>query len=297
MRLKSFNILVIFMVFMFSAAFVGSGSEMDAAVRQLWLDGFLKVARAEQLVENGRSADAIDIYKAAVAVFSNIREKYPDWNASMVAFRISSCRRRIHELEVNTTMDFSNLTPEELRKRLQIEISRNAALLADLRATRQKVKTDESSAAAEREIANLNHLVSELEAKLRIEQLKVSRIKTDEQLDKLHKEITDLAIARQDDEKKIMNLTQNLEAANKQIEDLTKQLAEADKCLQEKTPEKAIVAENEQLKILVIDLRKNLAIMQEKADVKMNSHAEVEKLERMAIDLENKDDAATAARY
>lgn len=295
MRLKSFNILVIFMVFMVSAVFPGNGAEMDAAVRQLWLDGFLKISKAEQLAEQGRTTAALAAYRDAIDVFVNVHEKYPNWNAMMVAYRISSCRLRIRELETAASPDLSNLTAEDLRGRLQTEISRNAALAAELEETRQGKKTEDGS--AERQLAALRQQISELETKLKIEQLKVSRMKTDEQLDKLRQEITDLAIARQDDEKKIKTLTQNLEAADKQIADLKKQLAEADKWSQENTPEKAIVTENEQLKILVANLRKNLAIMQEKANAKMNNHAEIEKLEKMAIDLENKDDAATAARY
>ena len=299
MRIKFFNILTIFLFFVFFTVFAANGVEADAAARQLWLDAFLKLSRAEQLANQGKISNAIAAYNDTLKIFMDVHEKYPDWNTSMVAFRISSCRLRLRELETAASPDLFNLSADELRSRLQAEINRNATLAAELEDARQGKKTTETTDSnhAERQIVALRRQVSELETKLKIEQIKVSRMKTDEQIDVLRQEIADLAIAKEDNEKKIKTLTQNLEAADKQIGDLRKQLAEADQWSLAGKAESPVAAENELLKVLVADLRKTVAFLQEKAGIQLKNQAEVEKLERMALDLENKDDAATAARY
>ena len=299
MRIKSFNILVFFLFLAVSAAFTSVGAEADTAARQLWLDAFLRLSKAEQFAGQGRTRPAIAAYNDALRLFMSVHEKYPEWNASMVAFRISACRLQLRELEATASPDLDSLSADELRSRLQAEINRNAVLSAQFEDSRNDKNIDggDSPSVADKQIAALRQQVAEMETKLKIEQLKVSRMKTDEEIDGLRQKIADLVMIKEDNEKKIKALTQNLEAADKRIATLEKQLAEADKWLQSNKAEAPVAAENEQLKLLVSDLRKNLAILQEKADVRIKNRQEVEKLERMAIDLENKDDAATAARY
>ena len=94
-----------------------TAAEADAAIRQLWLDGFLKMSRAAQLADQGKPFPAMQGYNDAMKMFEDVHRRFPNWNTVMVTYHISSCRLRIQQLEKTILPDLGQLSAEELRCR------------------------------------------------------------------------------------------------------------------------------------------------------------------------------------
>ena len=305
MKIIRCNLLVFsLMTLFFAVGSLGAAeiteAEMEAAVRQLWLDGYLKMSRAAQLADQGKPFPAMQGYNDAMKLFEDVHHRFPKWNSVMVTYHISSCRLRIQQLEKTILPDLRKLSAEELRTRLKTEISRNAALSMELQEIRQDSRyTVNDARLSEREtlITALRQQISELEVKLKLEQTKLSRMKTDEDFNKLHNELAELALVKQKDDEKITAMTHDLEDANKKIDALEKQLAEADKWTEAAQSTDAVKAENEQLKQLIADQHRKLVFFQENVALFLQNKKEIDKLERMAFELENKSDISSAARY
>ncbi|MBO7621039.1 MAG: hypothetical protein J6T06_11050, partial [Victivallales bacterium] len=280
------------MIFTVFTALRADNAEQDLAARQLWLDGFLQMSKAAQLAEQGKISTAIHAYQDAMDHFNEVHEKFPQWNTTMVTFRISSCRLKIQELDDAISPNVENLSIEELKNRLKEEISRNISLAIELDEAHRNKKTEDNNAMLLQEkdarINELKQRINELEVKLKLEQVKISRMKTDEDFNDFRKELADLVMVKQEDVRKINELTSNLEEAKgqndslkKQIDSLKKQLAEADKWAETKQSANDIIsAENEQLKKMVADLKKNLQFFEEKAALNIRTRDEIEKLEK-----------------
>ena len=277
-----------------------TAAEADAAIRQLWLDGFLKMSRAAQLADQGKPFPAMQGYNDAMKMFEDVHRRFPKWNTVMVTYHISSCRLRIQQLEKTILPDLGKLSAEELRTRLQEEINRNAALSMELQEIRQDSRyTINDTRLREREtlISALRQQITELEVKLKLEQTKLSRMKTDDDFTKLHNELAELAMVKQKDNEKINALTHDLEDAGKKIDSLQKQLAEVDKWTEAAHSTDAVKDENEQLKQIIADQNRKLVFFQENVAVFLQNKKEIEQLERMAFDLENKSDISSAAYF
>ena len=277
-----------------------TAAEADAAVRQLWLDGFLKMSRAAQLADQGKPFPAMQGYNDAMKMFEDVHQRFPKWNTVMVTYHISSCRLRIQQLEKTILPDLGKLSTEELRTRLKEEINRNAALSMELQEVRKDSRyTINDTRLHDREalISALRQQITELELKLKLEQTKLSRMKTDDDFTKLHNELAELAMVKQKDDEKINALTHDLEDANKKIDSLEKQLAEVDKWTEAAHSTDAVKDENEQLKQIIADQNRKLVFFQENVAVFLQNKKEIDQLERMAFDLENKSDISSAARY
>ena len=290
---------VFFAIYSLGAAEITT-AEADAAVRQLWLDGFLKMSRAAQLADQGKPFPAMQGYNDAMKLFEDVHKRFPEWNTVMVTYHISSCRLRIQQLEKTILPDLKTLTTEELRTRLKEEINRNAALSMELQEIRQDSRyTVNDARLHDREtlITALRQQISELEVKLKLEQTKVSRMTTDEDFAKLHNELAELAVVKQQSDEKITAIKHDLENANKKIASLEKQLAEVDKWTEAAHSTDAVKDENEQLKQIIADQNRKLIFFQENVALYLENKKEIDKLERMAFDLENKSDISSAARY
>lgn len=196
--------------------------------------------------------------------------------------------------------DILKLPEEDLRKRLQSEIAKNSAISEELEQLRQTLQNAPDAQAVhdkDTTIANLKQKLAELEVKLKLEQIKSSRLKSEGDNEKLRQELADLAIRAEDTAQTIKKLEKELEQEKEQNKALRNQLANADKWTTVGQASDAVTTENEQLKKLVFDLKKDLAILQENHDVKLNERQDIDKLEKMALEHENKEGAADAARY
>ncbi len=299
-KFLSFLLFALFLTSFSLGAAEITEAEAEAAVRQLWLDGFLKMSRAAQLADQGKPFPAMQGYNDAMKLFENVHQRFPKWNSVMVTYHISSCRLRIQQLEKTILPDLGKLSTEELRTRLKEEINRNAALSMELQEIRQDSHyTINDARLHEREtlISALRQQIAELEVKLKLEQTKVSRMKTDEDFAKLHNELAELALVKQKSDEKITAMTRDLEDANKKIDSLEKQLAETDKWTEAAHSTDAVKDENEQLKQIIADQQRKLTFYQENVALYLENKKEIDKLEKMAFDLENKSDISSAARY
>jgi len=299
MHRKYLHFLLLTMVLLGVRLSAAENTERELAIRQLWLDGYLKMSRAAQLADQGKLFPAIQGYSDALKLFEDVHVRFPKWNTVMVAYHISACRLRIQQLEKTILPDLRKFSTEELRTRLRTEISHNAALSIELEEARQShgsMVNDTRLRERETLISALQQQISELEIKLKLEQAKTARMKTDEDFTQLHNELAELAVVKQTSEEKINALTHDLEDANKKIESLEKQLVEADKWTAVQSTD-AITNENEQLKLIIADQGKKLTFLQENVALYLQNKQELDNLERMAFDLENKHDISSAARY
>ena len=89
------RIIAIFMVcfVLFSVA-----AEDKNKARAEWMGGFVKMESADKVVAENAVA-ALSLYKEALEVFESVRRKYPQWNPSLLNYRINYCQQQINELE------------------------------------------------------------------------------------------------------------------------------------------------------------------------------------------------------
>ena len=74
-KLLVFSLLTLFLAIGSLVAAEITEAEADAAVRQLWLDGYLKMSRSAQMAEQGKLFPAMQGYNEAMKLFETVHER------------------------------------------------------------------------------------------------------------------------------------------------------------------------------------------------------------------------------
>ena len=101
-------------------------------VRNEWMKGYTKLESADKAEKAKRNQEAVPLYRAALAVFESVQRRYPQWNPTLLNYRISYCRQMIEQLSNVPEIKPESLSPNELVK-LNKEYTNTIAQLSEER--------------------------------------------------------------------------------------------------------------------------------------------------------------------
>ena len=101
-------------------------------VRNEWMKGYTKLEAADKASKAMRPQEAIPLYRAALAVFESVQRRYPQWNPTLLNYRINYCRQMLEQLTNTQEVKPESLSPNELVK-LNKEYANTIAQLSEER--------------------------------------------------------------------------------------------------------------------------------------------------------------------
>ncbi len=102
------------LILLLAAAPLHAGRSADEAASEMWMGGYLKYEEASKAESAGNQALALDLYREALDVFTKVQARYPDWNPSLLSYRMNYCREQIRRLEAAVAAKNVTLTREGL---------------------------------------------------------------------------------------------------------------------------------------------------------------------------------------
>lgn len=90
-----------------------TADEKDSA-RAEWMTGYVKLESGDKAVASNNVVVATGLYKEALDIFANVQRKYPNWNPTLLKYRIAYCQQQIEKLEAKYQSDTSELSKEDL---------------------------------------------------------------------------------------------------------------------------------------------------------------------------------------
>ncbi|MBP5671136.1 MAG: tetratricopeptide repeat protein [Victivallales bacterium] len=113
-------------------------------VRNEWMKGYTKMEAADKAAKAKRNQEAIQLYRSALAIFESVQRRYPQWNPTLLNYRISYCRQVLEQLSNIPEQKPETLSQSELVK-LNKEYANTIAQLSEERRfleSRVEVLTD-----------------------------------------------------------------------------------------------------------------------------------------------------------
>ena len=101
-------------------------------VRNEWMKGYTKLEAADKASKAKRNQEAIPLYRAALAVFESVQRRYPQWNSTLLNYRINYCRQMLEQLTTVQEVKPESLSPNDLVK-LNKEYANTIAQLSEER--------------------------------------------------------------------------------------------------------------------------------------------------------------------
>lgn len=145
-----FRIPVLVIVLLVSAVLCGhhaAAQEVDMA-RRTWMEGYEAMNRADTAVKNGSALAAVKDYESALEVFRTVQQRYPQWNAALIKYRIDYCEKQLAEIRRDNRDNLAFLSREELQGRLSRAVADVQTLKGTLSGVQQRL--DESTRSLER---------------------------------------------------------------------------------------------------------------------------------------------------
>ena len=107
-------------------------ADIDNNVRNEWMKGYTKLEAADKAAKAKRNQEAVPLYRSALAVFESVQRRYPQWNPTLLNYRINYCRQMIEQLSNVPEIKPESLSPNELVK-LNKEYTNTIAQLSEER--------------------------------------------------------------------------------------------------------------------------------------------------------------------
>lgn len=101
-------------------------------VRNEWMKGYSKLEAADKAAKDKRNQEAIPLYRSALAIFESVQRRYPQWNPTLLNYRINYCRQILNQLTSAPVIKPESLSPNELVK-LNKEYTNTIAQLSEER--------------------------------------------------------------------------------------------------------------------------------------------------------------------
>jgi chromosome segregation ATPase len=101
-------------------------------VRNEWMKGYTKLEAADKAAKAKRNEEAIPLYRTALAIFESVQRRYPQWNPTLLNYRINYCRQMLEQLTSTPEVKPESLSPNELVK-LNKEYTNTIAQLSEER--------------------------------------------------------------------------------------------------------------------------------------------------------------------
>lgn len=144
------RIPVLVIVLLASAVLCGhhaAAQEVDMA-RRTWMEGYEAMNRADTAVKNGSALAAVKDYESALEVFRTVQQRYPQWNAALIKYRIDYCEKQLAEIRRDNRDNLAFLSREELQGRLSRAVADVQTLKGTLSGVQQRL--EESTRSLER---------------------------------------------------------------------------------------------------------------------------------------------------
>ncbi len=215
------------------------------SARAEWMGGFVKMEAADKAATDNVVA-ALDLYKEALDIFLEVRRKYPQWNPSLLNYRVNYCQERIQALDRKMAGQANTLSANELleltkkqarriqeletsEKELQSRVSVLGDGLQRARAESAKGSTLETTtaqlAAAK---TNLEKQIENLEMRLQDAQNRLAQAEKDSKsAQKLRSELEQTQKKLDASEQSLRKARLHSDAGRGTIENLNRQLAGA----------------------------------------------------------------------
>ncbi len=209
---------------LWSCLIVSGQGKVDVA-RNEWMKGYVKLESADKADEADNKLMALQLYRDTMSVFEEVRRKYPQWNPSLLNYRINYCKQKISKLEENMKNDAQSMSRERLlqliAKQTQIihenslQIQQLTTSVSVLSESLQRARTEAAQkSASESEFSSLQKARQELESRCQLLQNKLS--KAEEDTANLQKQVEDKQVTRK--------LREGLEQSQAQLKEATRQI-------------------------------------------------------------------------
>ncbi|MBR0457761.1 MAG: hypothetical protein IJJ26_00855 [Victivallales bacterium] len=158
--------------------------------RAEWMGGFVKMEAADKAAADNAVA-ALDLYKEALDIFLEVRRKYPQWNPSLLNYRVNYCQERIQALDRKMAGQANTLSANEL-----------------LELTKKQARRIQELETSEKELQSRVSILGDGLQRARAEAAKGSTLETT---------TAQLAAAKTNLEKQIANLEMRLQDAQNRL--------------------------------------------------------------------------------
>ncbi len=126
----------------------------DLQAREAWMKGYLKLEDARQAEDAGRAELAVSQYNAALGIFIEVKNSYPEWQPALLSYRIRFCREKIEELRRLASAEVKVLDKSEIVEQNQKYRQEVETLKEEIRRLERELRvTAEAMERARREAA------------------------------------------------------------------------------------------------------------------------------------------------
>ena len=286
--------------------------------RQIWLDGYQALETAREAETREEFGAATEHYRQALSTFERVQQRFPEWQPSLIRYRIRFCRERISVLDKAAQKEREGLPRTKLLELLSKQRRQIHGFEEQKRELEQKLNlTSEALAAARSEAArnaaaaervaalaeDVSNLEGELaaketrisEAQKKIEELrqdtgrkaKIRKIEAKLQLAQAaNAELQAMADSLQKDNSKLKtnlaNAVESRQSLAARLEETTRQARTAELRLKERNREiAALTEENSRLEESADLLEKKLEVVEEQADRTKALQKQLRKLKKI----------------
>lgn len=220
-------------------ALVLSAAQDPAKARSEWMRGYVKMESADKAFSGKKGSEALGLYREALEIFEQVRRRYPNWNQSLLNYRINYCKGQMEKLSGTVGAESQAMQKDELVQLTREQYATITRINEERKSLQSKVEVLSESLERARGEAARNAGVEtgwvdtmkaneELKEKLRVQELKVRELQREnerlkgqegmsEELQKVRKDLK-LAVAQ------LENSQMQLTEARAATENLTRQL-------------------------------------------------------------------------
>ena len=124
--------------------------------RRAWLGGYEAMTLAEQEEKDHSDLAALRHYEQALEIFEKVHHDYPEWNVSIITYRIEYCQQKIAAIKEQNRQNTAFLSREDLIAQLatanaEIQTNREKSIVQEnqLRELREQLQRARAEAAAQ----------------------------------------------------------------------------------------------------------------------------------------------------
>ncbi|MFA5204836.1 MAG: hypothetical protein WC708_10595 [Lentisphaeria bacterium] len=116
-----------------------AGAPEDRA-REQWMNGYVKLEEAMRAENANNPVAALQLYREAGGIFTRVRTAYPEWNRSLLDYRVNYCAERCRRLEQGVAAQQSTLGREALTTLVATQRQQLQQLERDNQGQKQKLE-------------------------------------------------------------------------------------------------------------------------------------------------------------
>ena len=158
--------------------------------RSEWMQGYVKLENADKALAEDNHLAAVQLYREALLVFETVRRKYPQWNPSLLNFRVKYCQDKIDQIERKVQSEAEEMSREKLLRLIADQaqmLHENSVKMQQLQnsvnilsESLQRARAEAArSAATEADFDSISQARQDLESRCQLLQNKLSKAEED----------------------------------------------------------------------------------------------------------------------